>query len=303
MTASAPHSSVYLNDLRDQWWNEDHLALLAQRLELSRVQSLLDVGCGLGHWGRRWFARLAPAATLHGVDREATWVRGAADCFAQRFPDAVGRATYVEGSAYELPFADNEFDAVTCQTVFIHLAHPERALAEMLRVVRPGGLVFCAEPNNYYNYLSVAERGALRPPEELACVAEYWARCLQGRKALGAGDETIGSRLPALFAATGLVDVCAAQTDRTVCIQPPYGDFDRAYLGWLRELRASGSGPWDPDKMRVRVRAGGGDDALVDRAFAILHRWAADDEARVDAGTYAATSAMAHFLVSGRKAE
>lgn len=301
MSSAEPHSSLYLNDLRDRWWNEDYLNLLASNLDLAHAQTLLDVGCGLGHWGRRWYPRLAPGASYSGIDRESRSVEGARKLFAEKFPEASGRARFIEGDAVALPFADGELDAVTCQTVFIHLAEPERSLAEMVRVLRPGGVVFCAEPNNYYNYIAWFNTTDTRPPEEIACLAEYWARCLRGRKALGAGDETIGARLSVLFADAGLVDINVRQTDRVLHFQPPYGDFERAYLRWLKELRATGAGPWEREKMRRRVRAGGGDDTLVDRAFAILHAWAADDEARVEAGTYSATAGMTHFLVSGRK--
>ena len=50
-------------------------------------------------------------------------------------------AEYIAGSAYELPFADGEFDLVAAIEVFEHLERPEAALAEMARVARRHVLV------------------------------------------------------------------------------------------------------------------------------------------------------------------
>ena len=53
MTAEEPrpHSAAYFGPERDFWWNVDHLALMASRRKLEDVRSVLDVGCGVGHWG------------------------------------------------------------------------------------------------------------------------------------------------------------------------------------------------------------------------------------------------------------
>jgi SAM-dependent methyltransferase len=301
MSSAQPHSSAYLNDLRNQWWNEDYLDLVAQRLEIGKVQSLLDVGCGLGHWAQNWYPRLAPGASLWGVDLEPQWVKGASESFAQQFPGSEVRAQFKVGSATSLPFPDNELDAVTCQTVLMHLPEPERAIAEMVRVLRPGGLVFCAEPNNFYNYLSWNDASATRPVDEIACMAEFWTRQIRGKKAQGRGDDAIGDRLPSLLTAAGLVDVGAWQTDRALSFTPPYGDFQKSYMKWMKEIRAAGTGPWDEKKMRARVLASGGEDAFFDKAFAVLHAWADDDAARFEAGAYSSNVGPSFFLVSGKK--
>jgi ubiquinone/menaquinone biosynthesis C-methylase UbiE len=48
-------------------------------------------------------------------------------------------------STYELPFPDGTFDAIWANTVLLHLREPRRALAEMRRVRRPGGIVGVAD--------------------------------------------------------------------------------------------------------------------------------------------------------------
>jgi SAM-dependent methyltransferase len=55
------------------------------------------------------------------------------------------------GSLYALPFADSTFDLVTCNMVMEHLDQPERAVAEISRVLAPGGAVVINTPN-LWNY-------------------------------------------------------------------------------------------------------------------------------------------------------
>ena len=46
------HSAEYFGDTRDFWWHDDQLAALARQWRLGEVNRVLDVGCGVGHWGR-----------------------------------------------------------------------------------------------------------------------------------------------------------------------------------------------------------------------------------------------------------
>lgn len=67
----------------------------------------------------------------------------------------------VVGDAYTLPYADESVDAIHCEAVLEHLEQPEKALAEMYRVARPGAPVYLATPflqayhaypDHYQNY-------------------------------------------------------------------------------------------------------------------------------------------------------
>lgn len=55
--------------------------------------------------------------------------------------------TLVHGSLYNLPFADNSLDLITCRMVVEHLDRPRYAFAECARCLRPGGAVIVITPN------------------------------------------------------------------------------------------------------------------------------------------------------------
>ena len=65
---------------------------------------------------------------------------------------------YREGSIYELPFEDNQFDHAICLNVFNHLEHPDQAIAEMARVIKPGSTLLF----NYANLMSWYLPAAMR---------------------------------------------------------------------------------------------------------------------------------------------
>ncbi|KIF73153.1 methyltransferase, partial [Streptomyces sp. 150FB] len=59
----------------------------------------------------------------------------------RRAAEAGSTARFTDGDALALPLGDAEADVVWCERVFQHLAEPERAAAEIARVLRPGGRV------------------------------------------------------------------------------------------------------------------------------------------------------------------
>ncbi len=96
--------------------------------------TILDVGCGSG-WSTYAFARAGYDAT--GVDLNP-------EAFE---PPAHERCRLKVGSATALPFGDAGFDAVVCYQCLEHVPDPRRALDEMIRVCRPGGVVSIVGPN------------------------------------------------------------------------------------------------------------------------------------------------------------
>ena len=98
--------------------------------------SLLDVGCGPGTITVDLVRRVAPGRVA-GIDRSP-------EVIAQAAAHAKDQGVTIDlqpADVYELPFADASFDVVHAHQLLQHLAEPVRALIEMRRVLRPGGLV------------------------------------------------------------------------------------------------------------------------------------------------------------------
>jgi SAM-dependent methyltransferase len=92
---------------------------------------LLDVGCGTA-----WIARHFPDYT--GID-------GSPEAVAQA--GELGRNVILGDVDQPLPFGDAAFDAVVMKDLLEHVQNPGAVVAEALRVLRPGGLVFASSPD------------------------------------------------------------------------------------------------------------------------------------------------------------
>lgn len=113
------------------------------RLALQPGESILEVGCGTGVFLPRLAGLVGPGGRVAGLDHAPAFLDDARKRVAAA--GLAGHVELVEGDAGNLPFADDTFDAAHCERVLMHLADPDRAIAEMRRVVRPGGRVVAAE--------------------------------------------------------------------------------------------------------------------------------------------------------------
>jgi len=109
------------------------------RLALPHVEGriVLDAGCGVG-WGSDLLLD-AGAREVTGLDLS---------------PEAIAAArsrnsgvTYLTGDLLQMPFADEVFDVVVCFEALEHTSDTARTLDELVRVLRPGGLLFVSSPN------------------------------------------------------------------------------------------------------------------------------------------------------------
>ena len=287
------------SDWRDTWWHQDTLELMARRLGFGEARRVLDVGCGAGHWGQRLSTLLPPDAEVVGVDHEPAFLEAARER-AERFPHAF---TYREGDALALPFEDDRFDLVTCQTVLIHVADAAAALREMARVTRPGGLVLAAEPNNLANAL-LFELGEPEAPFEAIVERLRFARaCIAGKRALGQGDATVGERLLLLMQDLGLAAPEVYKNDRCARWLPPYDTpAERLQVAQLASTEGMEAGLFGDRATTERLyRAGGGDPARFDALWEGARARDREVRAAVEAGTYRTTGGFSMYLAAGRK--
>jgi SAM-dependent methyltransferase/GNAT superfamily N-acetyltransferase len=102
----------------------------------------LDVGCGTGDEVRLIAERVGASGRAVGVDVSGDLLAAA----RERTPAGIA-AEFVVADAHALPFADGEFAAARVERTLQHVADPAGAIAQMARVVRPGGRVVAVEPD------------------------------------------------------------------------------------------------------------------------------------------------------------
>lgn len=288
---------------RDLWWDPDFLALTAHRWGLGARGSLLDVGCGAGHWGLTLLPQMRPGARLTGVDHEPTFLG-----MAEQRATTLGlgsRAEFLPGSLESLPFEDDCFDVVTCQLVLLHVGDVPRALGEMQRVLKPGGVILCCEPDNLAGKVATLGTNVGTSDEDMGAIFELLLRCQRGKRALGEGDERIGAHLPGMMAAAGFDRITTHTNDTALQLFPPYGD-PRMGVGLDQEREWAEQGvtvlAWARDDARRHFQASGGSAEDFEVRWAALERWRERFLVATAAGTFSAARGYVMYLVGGHKA-
>jgi SAM-dependent methyltransferase len=131
----ALHERFSVNRQGWQPWVFDQLALPTA----SRV---LELGCGPGRLWRDNLPRIPAALSLVLSDASFGMVREARDALRQALPATTILAANLD--AQQLPFADAQFAAVIANHMLYHLPDRSRALAEIRRVLAPGGSLYAA---------------------------------------------------------------------------------------------------------------------------------------------------------------
>src|SRR5215218_6548889 len=116
----------------------EHRARYAWAAPAAAGKRVLDAGCGLGYGSA--VLSDAGAASVVGVDV----AEGVVEVARERVPDGVELHV---GDVAALDFADGEFDVVVCFEVIEHVEAPDAVLAELHRVLAPGGVLLVSSPN------------------------------------------------------------------------------------------------------------------------------------------------------------
>ncbi len=109
---------------------------------VSQGAVVVDVGCGAGVDTLLAALMTGPHGLVVGVDLVEEMVRRAQDNLAR---SAVTNAHFLEASAEALPFAEQSVDVIISNGVFNLVADKNRALAELFRILRPGGRLMMAD--------------------------------------------------------------------------------------------------------------------------------------------------------------
>jgi SAM-dependent methyltransferase len=176
-TASAGGTAVPTTSGWDEhagWWQEhftegadpeyEEQIIPLALAEVDAAPTVLDLGCGEGQISRRL---AAAGSSVVGIDLTASQVEEAVR--------RGGGPAYLRSSVTSLPFADGSFDVVLTCLVLEHVDDLDGAMAEMARVVRPGGrvLVFLNHPLLQTPDSAWIDDHVLDPPERYWRVGPY----------------------------------------------------------------------------------------------------------------------------------
>jgi ubiquinone/menaquinone biosynthesis C-methylase UbiE len=140
----------------------DHIVRILSEIAVSDTASVLEAGCGPGNLLPQLASRFGRVCAMDASSRMLDIARTHAADFRN--------ITYQVGNIEALPFGDNSFDLVCSAGVIEYLPEIERALQEMQRVLRPGGLLILSTTN------ANAPANRLRPALELLVRIPFVAR-------------------------------------------------------------------------------------------------------------------------------
>ena len=176
-------------------------------LGLAPGLSVLEVGCGIGDDALRMAELVAPGGRVVGVDASALMIGEAAARAPAGLPVAFLRA-----DARRLPFGDALFDRCRVDRTLQHIQRPEEAVAEMARVLAPGGMLLAYD--NDWETFTVSG-----PDRETSGIIErLWTNSFMNPR--------IGRDLEWLFAEAGAVDIRAVPS---VSVITDFEVADRVY--------------------------------------------------------------------------
>lgn len=141
-TSSSSYTMGYSEEFRqllDRRSAETHATHLLPHLKPGL--KVLDFGCGPGTI-TVGLARAVEPGEVHGIDVEESQI-GLARAAAQA--GGHENATFHVGSVTDLPFEDDSFDVAHCHAVLMHVPDTEATLAEVKRVLKPGGILASRE--------------------------------------------------------------------------------------------------------------------------------------------------------------
>jgi ubiquinone/menaquinone biosynthesis C-methylase UbiE len=158
-------------------------------LQLEPGIKVLEAGCGLGDDAFRMARLIMPGGLIVGLDASTVMIEKARlHELAAQLP-----VEFQTGDIKALPFPDNSFARCRIDRVLQHIPQPQKAVAELVRVLEPGGLLLAYD--NDWKTFSVASEN----DEITQAIEDLWIGSFVNSR--------IGLHLPGYFISAGLTDV------------------------------------------------------------------------------------------------
>jgi len=110
-------------------------------LKLKEDVFMLDIGCGTG-WALGQASKMnGDKGSFYGIDLSEKMIEKAKENFKGR-----ENFHFIKANAEEIPLENNRFNIIICTNSFHHYLHPDKALKEMHRLLKPQGKVYILDP-------------------------------------------------------------------------------------------------------------------------------------------------------------
>ncbi len=162
---------------------------------------VVDLGCGTGDFTRYLASLIAGRCQIIGLDTKASSLKVAVS--ETRRARLSSKISYRKGDAYNIPLEDEYADLTCCRAVLMHLQDPLRAVREMTRITKMGGLVVAWEDGQVNSFYDPEDEEYTELFYEMRRAFAKGLRKLEGK------DFQIGDRLPSIFLKAGLQEIRA----------------------------------------------------------------------------------------------
>ena len=122
-------------------------------LDLKPDINFLDIGCGTG-WALYHAAqRINNHGTFYGIDLSSKMIEKAKENFRGN-----GNFHFIKANSEAIPLDENFFDVIISTNSFHHYLHPDKALYEIYRILKPGGQFYLEDPPADYLLAKIADK-------------------------------------------------------------------------------------------------------------------------------------------------
>jgi len=132
----------YLDYLTAMNWIRKNKMLSFNIMKIEEGDVILDVGCGTGDDVIILSKMVGKSGKVIGIDIDEKMIAQ-----AKKKSQSISNVEFKIGNIYNLEFEDNYFDGARADRVFQHLIEPDKALSEMIRVVKPNTPIVIMDPD------------------------------------------------------------------------------------------------------------------------------------------------------------